>query len=194
VNHQDRDSATGVAGAPHNPGRRRFASTGAKASGVILTLASAPGMATECRSPSGSVSGTLKSSPGTQTVVCAGLSPGYWKNWPQAWPPGCYPEASGTRAATTFASVFPNGSTSLYQTGTLMEVLKSNEKGEDPYNLGAHLVAAYLNVKSRKINYLTVEQLKTIWHNLYTYGYYQPKAGERWYAERVAQYLESTEN
>ncbi|MGH8854699.1 MAG: hypothetical protein ACREWI_10515, partial [Telluria sp.] len=58
---QDQDSAAGASGAPRNPGRRRFASIGAKASGVILTVASAPGMATECKAPSGSMSKGLKS-------------------------------------------------------------------------------------------------------------------------------------
>lgn len=76
----------------------------------------------------------------------------------------------------------------------MMEIFKCNDPSEDRHNLGAHLVAAYLNVRSKKISYLTVAQLKTIWHDLYTYGYYQPKAGERWGAERVAAYLASTEN
>lgn len=194
MNLHDQDSAAGAEGAPRNPGRRRFASTGAKASGVILTLASAPGMAVECRAPSGSVSGTLKSKSTNQVVTCAGLSPGYWKNWPQSWPSGCVPETVGKRQATLFTSVFPNGWTNTYRTASMMEIFKCNDPSEDPHNLGAHLVAAYLNVRSKKISYLTVAQLKTIWHDLCTYGYYQPKAGERWQAERVAMYLASTEN
>jgi hypothetical protein len=146
-----------------------------------------------CKSPSGFMSGSLKSSPGTQTLVCSGVSPGYWKNWPNAWPAGCYPTTTKTRTATKFAAIFPNGRTSLYQNGTLMEVLKDNNNAMDPYNLGAHLVSAYLNVKSNKINFMTVDSLKGIWHDLCTYGYYSPIAGKRWSPKEVADYLQSTE-
>jgi hypothetical protein len=181
--------------APANPGRRRFAGAGAKASGVILTLASAPGMAeVVCRSPSGSLSGNLKSSTGTQTVVCGGVSPGYWKNWPDQWPPSVYPFTVDKHPATTFASVFPYGSTSLYLTKTMMDVLVNNDPSQDPYNLGFHLVAAYLNVKSNKINYFNVDRLKLMWHDLCAYGYYSPTAGKKWYAEDIKNYLASTEH
>lgn len=194
MDNQHHDPATGAEGAPRSPGRRRFASTGIKASGVILTLASPPGMAAVCKSPSGSLSGNLRSSPGQQAVVCSGLSPGYWKNWTDSWPAGCYATSSPNRPATLFASVFPNGGTKTYQTGTMLEVLNCNQQGEDPHNLGAHLVAAFLNVKSAKISYLTVASLKTIWYELGTYGYYTPMAGKKWYAKEVADYLASTEH
>lgn len=75
-----------------------------------------------------------------------------------------------------------------------MQVLTCNDASLDRHNLGAHLVAAYLNVKSRKISFLTVERLKSIWHDLYTYGYYTPVAGTRWYAKDVAEYLQRTES
>ena len=64
---------------------------------------------------------------------------------------------------------------------------------QDPYNLGAHLVAAYLNVKSNKISFFTIDVLKSIWHDLCTYNYYSPTAGVKWYAEDVARYLTKTE-
>lgn len=190
---QDQDPAPSVGGTPSNPNRRRFASAGAKASGVILTLVSTPGMACVCKSPSGSLSNGL-SAHGTQTVVCNGLSPGYWKHWTGKWPAGCYPSTSSSHQATTFASVFPFGWTSLYQTGTMMAVLTNNVSTQDPYNLGMHLVAAYLNVMSGKINFFTVTTLKAIWHDLYAYGYYSPTAGVKWNASQVAAYLQSTEN
>lgn len=172
------------------PGRRRFAGVG-----VILTLASEPGMAAVmCKSPSGSLSGGLRSSPGGQNLVCGGLSPGYWKNHPDAWPRGVYPYKAPPQQATTFASVFPFGSTKLYRTGTLMEVLESTDPSEDPYNFGFHLVAAYLNILSGKMNFLTVDRLKLMWHDVVAYGFYVPTAGSKWYAEDVKRYLESTEN
>lgn len=197
MDNRDQEPAASVGGTPSNPNRRRFASAGAKASGVILTLASTPGMgATMCKSPSGSLSGSLQSNHGTQTVVCNGVSPGYWKNWPDQWPPSCYPTTTAQHKATLFASIFPYGWTDLYRTGTLMDVLVSNDPAQDPYNLGMHLVAAFLNVKSNppKINFFTVTTLKNMWHDLYTYGYYQPVAGKKWYAADVAKYLMSTEN
>lgn len=187
---QDRHTAKPDTDAPARPGRRRFAGVG-----VILTLASEPGMAAVmCKSPSGSLSGGLRSTPGGQAVVCGGLSPGYWKNHTQAWPAGCYPSAVPGRPATTFASVFPFGTTQLYQTGSLMDVLQSNDPRQDPYNLGFHLVAAYFNVLSGKINFLTVDRLKLMWHDLMAYGYHVPSAGTKWYAEDLKKYLQSTEN
>ena len=160
---------------------------------MILTLASSSGMAQSvCKSPSGFMSGNL-SHPGNQTVSCAGLSPGYWKNWPDSWPPSCYAYKTSQHKATTFASVFPSGGTTLYQSGTMMDVLTNNDPSQDPSNLGAHLVAAYLNVKSNKINFFTIDVLKAIWHDLGAYGYYSPSAGIKWYADDVAQYLSKTE-
>jgi hypothetical protein len=181
--------------APINLARRRFGRAGLGASGVILTLASEPGMAaTMCKSPSGSLSGGLQSNKGTQAVVCGGLSPGYWKNHPRLWPAGVRPFTLSGQAATTFASVFPFGATQLYQTGSLMDVLKSNDPAQDPYNLGFHLVAAYLNVLSGKISYLSAQGLKDMWHDLVTLGHYEPTAGTKWYAVDIKNYLQSTEN
>lgn len=192
---KDQGSVAGDEGAPSKPGRRRFAGAGVKASGVILTLVSSPGIAgVVCKSPSGSLSGNLSSQPGDDTITCVGRSPGYWKKWTGAWPPGIYPTSTKFHPATKFASVFPGGRTTLYRTGTLMGVLESNDPQEDPHNLGFHLVAAYLNVMSHKIDFLTVADLKGIWYDLCTYGYYSPMAGIRWDSEKVANYLYSTEN
>jgi hypothetical protein len=188
-------------GAPANPGRRRFTRAGIGASGVILTLASDPALGATgtttpfmCRSPSGSLSGGLQSQPGTQTVVCNGLSPGYWINHPEAWPNSIYPVTTKQHSATTYASVFPFGSTNLYKTGSLMSVMTNNDPAQDPYNLGMHLAAAYLNVRSGRINYFTVAVLKAMWHDLVTYGYYTPTAGTKWYAEDIKNYLQNTEH
>jgi hypothetical protein len=195
VDIEDQEPAASVGGTPSNPNRRRFASAGVKASGVILTLVSTPGMACVCKSPSGSLSGNLESSHGNHTVVCNGLSPGYWK-FPDKhpWPAGCYPTTTRSHRATLFASVFPYGSTDLYKTGTMLAVLNNSDPSQDPYNLGFHIVAAYLNVMSQKINFFTVATLKTMWHDLMTYGYYSPAAGVKWHAYDIAQYLQSTEN
>jgi hypothetical protein len=149
---------------------------------------------TMCKSPSGSLSGSLVSSRGNQTVVCGGLSPGYWKMHPESWPSGVYPYQVPGHHATSFASVFPLGKTKLYQSGSLMDVLNNEDPSADPYNLCFHIVAAYLNVLTQKVSYLTVPVLANMWHDLVTYGYYEPAAGTKWYAEDVKNYLQSTEN
>lgn len=167
--------------------RRRFARAGVGVSGVILTLASQPGMASPmmCKSASGSMSTGLGSKPSNATVRCEGLSPGYWKKDSRAWPPLAAREQ-------LFSSVFPHGGTSLYQTGTMLQMLTSNDPSKDPYNLGRHLVATYLNVLSGKISFLTVDGLKKMWHDFVTYGYYTPRAGTSWNAEALKKYLENT--
>lgn len=188
-------------GTPSNPGRRRFARVGAGASGIILTLASEPGMATTmCKSPSGSLSGSLKSQPGNQTVVCGGLSCTWWRDNPGQWPRGCVPDSTksvwgtGTQA-TTFASLFPYGTTDLLRNGTCMEVLNNIniDASKDPDFVGAHMVAAYLNCKSGKISFLTPTKVQGMWHDLVLYGHYAPTAGLKWGRQEITTYLNGTE-
>lgn len=58
--------------------RRKFTIAGIGASGVLLTLVSQPGMASEiCASPSSSMSGGLQSRHGT-LQTCAGKTPAYY--------------------------------------------------------------------------------------------------------------------
>lgn len=86
-----------------NPSRRKL--TGA-ALGVsaVFTLSSRPVWAGQCMTPSAAVSGNL-SQHGTPTL-CSGLSPGYWKEHAESWPP---PYAPGT---ATNANINPNASAS----------------------------------------------------------------------------------
>jgi hypothetical protein len=188
-------------GAPSNPGRRRFGRVGAGASGIILTLASEPGMATTmCKSPSGSLSGSL-SQHGGQTVVCGGRSCTWWRDNPSQWPSGCVAQSgtgseTGSRTgtqATTFASLFPYGTTDLLRTGSCMDVLKNTDESKDPHFLGAHLVAAYLNCKSGKISFLTPTKVQGMWHDLVLYGHYAPTAGTKWGRYDMSTYLATTE-
>jgi hypothetical protein len=167
--------------------RRRFARAGVGVSGVILTLASQPGMASPlmCKSASGSLSHGLSSQPSNVTLRCGGLSPGFWKKSGRAWPAPCTREK-------LFSSVFPHGGTSLYQAGTMLAMMTNNDPSKDPYNLGMHLVATYLNVLSGKISFLTVDGLKKMWNDLVTYGHYVPSAGYSWGAEQLKNYLQST--
>lgn len=167
--------------------RRRFGRAGLGASGVILTLASQPGMATSlvCASASGSLSKGLQSKPSDQTLVCAGLSPGYWKKPSRAWP-------HGATRDTLFCSVFAHGGTTLYKSGKMIALLTNNDPAQDPYNLGMHLVATYLNILSGKISFLKVTDLTKMWNDLVTYGHYVPTAGQSWNAEALKNYLQKT--
>jgi len=167
--------------------RRRFARAGVGVSGVILTLASQPGMASPmmCKSASGSMSTGLDSRPSNVTLRCEGLAPGFWKKSERTWPPPAAREQ-------LFSSVFPRGGTGLYQSGTMLQMLTNDDPGMDPYSLGMHLVATYLNVLSGKISFLTVDGLKKMWHDFVTYGHYIPRAGTSWNAEALRTYLENT--
>lgn len=196
------------AAGPANPARRRFARLGAGTSGVILTLASGSGMAqVVCASPSGSLSLGVSSHQPTGGTSCSGVSPGYWKVDQHSWPIintttlNVKSKSSLTTTTTTdqqqratlFSTVFPNGNTTLYLTGTMQQVLDNNDPSADPYNLGMHLVAAYLNVMSNRISFLNAQTLKNMWYDLITYGHYSPSAGVSWTAEQVKNYLQSTE-
>jgi len=173
---------------------------------VILTLASGSGMAqVVCASASGSLSLGVKSHQPAGSANCSGVSPGYWKVPQHTWP--TINTTTALRAAKTnngltdqqqrdtpFNAIFPNGNTTLYRTGTMQNVLDNNDPGADPYNLGMHLVAAYLNVVSSRITFMNAQTLQNMWHDLVTYGHYAPSAGISWNAEQVKNYLQSTEN
>lgn len=195
--------------APANPARRRFARLGAGGSGVILTLASGSGMAqVVCASASGSLSLGVSSHTPTTATTCNGVSPGYWKVDQHTWPiintttvkqnsllnsKSTSNSTDQQQRATLFSVVFPNGNTDLYRTGTMQQVLDNNDPSADPYNLGMHLVAAYLNVMANRISFINAQTLKNMWYDVITYGHYSPTAGVSWSAEQVKNYLQSTE-
>ena len=65
-----------------NSSRRRFVLGGAASAPVIVTLASRPALANVC-----TVSGTLSGNMSRPDAAdCRGLTPGYWKTHPGAWP------------------------------------------------------------------------------------------------------------
>ncbi|MES2152903.1 MAG: hypothetical protein V4508_24260 [Pseudomonadota bacterium] len=172
-------SASGVS-------RRRFARIGAGASGVLLTLASQPGMACDiCTSPSGSLSGGLASHGPTQ-VACNGVSPGYWKN-NDPWP-----IAKTTKFGSVPNQVFTciSGSFSNYGSCELGGLIDG--KGWDNANLGMHLTAAYLNFKSGRAAFPTETMLHAMWYEFQSVGYYKPTATVKWYADDIVNYLKGT--
>lgn len=166
------------AAAPLDAGRRRFTA------GVLLTLASQPGMAAEiCTTPSGSLSGGLQSHHGP-AQSCAGAGPGYWKNH-GGWPAGCAPD-------TRFGQVFSVGPqyAGTYGAATCMAML--SHQPFDKANLGMHLVASYLNVLSGRISFITADTLSTMWNQWQARGYYTPADGVQWNEADIVVYLSGT--
>lgn len=177
--------------------RRRFAKVGAGASaGVIMTLASQPGMAqTVCTSPSGMMSGNVSFH--SDHNICLGRSTGFWREHPEAWP------GASTAPEVQFTAIFKTTArTQLLDPYTCMQVMTPQElkqtKGfaavvdPDPDNVAMHIVATLLNVRSGRINFLTENQVLGIWNSYAAKGTYVPSVGVTWNGYQIVQYLSKT--
>lgn len=167
---------------PQGAARRRLAKAGLGAAGVLWTTQASA--ARVCISASAALSGGLASrKPDAASVTCEGRSPGYWKNH------GGWPVASDTKFRNIFSCSDANDST--YGSATLLELLEGCKF--DRYNLGKHLVATYLNVKTGWISYISERTLVQMWSELQSTGHYEPAKGVFWDAETTKRYLESTQ-
>ena len=201
--------------------RRSFAKSGLVASGVLLTLSSRPVLgASVCVSPSGFESGNL-SFHGTP-ILCAGLTPGYYMNhtdWPSPYVAdkttttstvvSSGPKKIGQKASytsitsapttttttilgTKFSSVFNcSGYGKQLASFTLMQVIGLTGWA-DPQQLGAHCVAALLNAASGKTPVLNPAQVKNIFNEFDSKGYFEPTVGQKWYPGDIVAYLKTT--
>ena len=115
-----------------------------------------------------------------------GVSPGYWKGH-TGWPSPC-------TTSTKFNSVFycAGLNKNTYGAATTTFGLILNHQDFDSCNLGMHMAATYLNIKSGRIGFLTVTALQKIWYDWQRYGYYSPTAGVQWDATRIVTYLTGT--
>lgn len=184
-----------------NESRRHFGKTGLAVSGVLFTLASrsAVGGNFVCKSPSGFLSGNL-SAHGTP-VTCSGLSPGYWGTHPAQWPmpyqAGLCSNSPCTKAAdwsagTSFRSVFNcSGNGAVYASHSLMQVIWLTGNA-DPFQLGAHIIAAVLNARMGATPILTEAKVVNIFNEWNLKGFFEPTAGVKWYAPDIVTYLQST--
>jgi hypothetical protein len=182
--------------------RRHFTKSGLAVSGVLLTLASRPVLgAVQCQSPSGFISGNV-SATGTPQE-CSGLSPGYWKNHPEAWPSpykagtcsaGCGQASNWTNVdATMFVAAFNCSNHGLiYAPYTMFEVISSGGGSVDPQELGAHIIAALLNARKLLTPVLTEPQVINMFNEWNLNGYFEPTAGVKWYGEDIVEYIIST--
>jgi hypothetical protein len=171
----------------HGAARRRFTGAGIGVSGVILTLASQPGMAATgqiCTTPSGFTSAHWDShSPGSTYL---GRSPGYWKNHPEAWGRLLNKDAA-------FGSLF--ACKSDLKTCSMMTVCAHLDpaKDIDKYNVASHIVSTLLNVRAGMVKVLTEERVLAIWREYDAGGYFTPQAGATpWYGGDITRYLKST--
>lgn len=144
-----------------------------------------------CAGPSGFQSG-LVSSRNNDPGSCVGRSPGYWKNADTAANKS-YP--AGANGKTLFRDVFgctPGMSQGYGSDTCTFDYLMSTNRAFDKHNLGAHLVATYLNVLAGFIGYLTTDQVINIWNELRDYGHFTPTAGVQWNAAKTVEYLKGT--
>jgi len=197
--------------------RRRLTGAGLAGSGVLLTLASRPVLAQGgiCLSPSGFQSGNL-SRPNQGSTPCTGRTPGYWgqKNsidqgsWAAASsiPGVCDSQSDNCDLlgwhdtkkviATKFCDVFAcGGALAIYRhvpglypatKMSLMQVMHL-DGSQDPFQFGAHMVAAYLNARSGKNSLPSVAAVIKIAADIASTG-----AGIFWTREQVVTYLKTT--
>jgi hypothetical protein len=193
---QDGAAGMGARGAA----RRRFGKAGLGASGVILTLASQPGMAsTVCRTASGFVSATANPNhvnSHAPQMTCGGVSPGFWKN-KEDHSPGTWMALAKTDPQALFSKVFGTSRTTSGLNGDkLIEVVDATKVTEavDNNRVAMHIVAALLNARAGYTSSVLNEaQVREIWAQYALNGYYTYKTGAKpWYGDMIVQYLKST--
>ena len=123
----DKASASPDVGALRNVGRRRILQAGISAAPFVMTVASRPVWAIDCRTPSGFVSGFASGAP---VGSCSGGLPSYWISHTAQWP-------AGINAATALFN--PIFDPDLGGNPTLLAVLGMAN------TLQSYIVAAYLN-------------------------------------------------
>jgi hypothetical protein len=194
--------------------RRRFTKAGVAVSGVLLTLASRPslggggtvGGGGVCKSPSGFLSGNA-SHHGT-TQYCKGCTPGYWGThytWPSPYKTGTCTNTQFKQQYSSWSNIGSN--VTMYNNSTygfhcsgygsklkpysMMQAILQTGTG-DPYQLGAHCVAALLNARMGWTPVLTEAMVRAMFNDYDSKGYYEPTAGVKWYAPQIVTYLKST--
>jgi len=101
-------------------------------------------------------------------------------------------KASDWKDGTRFRDVFDcEGYGSIYYQYSMMQVIWLDEN-QDPYQLGAHFVAAILNAKIGATPILSDHQLVNIFKEWDRKGFFEPTAGVKWHPEDIVSYLRST--
>ena len=171
---------------PQGVARRRFARAGVGASGVIMTLASQPGMATTvCRPPSGFLSGTWASTHPKQQVWCAGMKPEIWCAYLSKWK---------TLSKAYFWKYFTcTGNTSSLKDLTLFQIMSSNPAKGSKEEVAKFIVTAWLNARANLTPVLPESKVKIIWGEYTQKLSYTPDAGgATWGNTMIVDYIKST--
>lgn len=184
----------------HGAARRRFTRAGTAAAGVILTLHSQPGMATNgnyggvCASPSGFMS-IKTASHNPQNSCSTNRSHGYWKTHSNVWRSSC-----GLHPDTPFTSVLEaRGAYAGLKDYTLMQILAPNKavKMIDRNNVAMQMITALLNARlSARLGIPSVlpeDKVVAIWDEFTIKGSYTPSGSAKpWSGAQLAGYLETT--
>ncbi|MGN6390333.1 MAG: hypothetical protein ACTHL1_12555 [Burkholderiaceae bacterium] len=96
------------------------------------------------------------------------------------------------RQTAKFSSVFPCNVGSPYASITMLDLL--TPQSFDKYNLGMHLVAAYLNAVQGWTPFLTVERIISMFTEWQATGYFSPTAGVKWDGAQIVDYLQQTQS
>jgi len=172
--------------------RRRFTRAGASAAGVLMTLHSAPGMATSSNcgmSPSAALSaktGTAVSNRGGTGLSCSGQGPVWWA-WRLSWPTGC--DSNGD-FKNFFSCQSRGASYAKVNPRLLVGGLVAGDAANG--NIGRYVLAAYLNAAAGYTSFLTTTMVQQIWNEWSLQGYYEPVAGKKWYVGDIVDYLAGT--
>ena len=185
--NDDKSPSTASSAEQRTGGRRRFLGAGSAVTPAVLSLFSQPAFSALCFSPSRSVSTNTSVAPGIENNCGDTRSPGYYGNGGVSdavraarWSPVLY--------TAQFHLVFPEMGLRNYGTKTLLEVIQLGGV-DDAYQLAAHMISSYVNIMRGQVPVLTEFQLKAIWTQLSTLGYYQVSPSVQWSPEQVKNYL-----
>lgn len=151
--------------------RRQFTKTGLLASPVLMSVVSRPVFGVGCLS--NILSGNM--SDPNRGECNLGLSPGYWKQHPEAWPITAGFKSDGTVPISCNDCRPENGSSATWDCvdgalfnsyftppdpqGRSMHELLCSEPGSDEF----HIIAALLNALTDPNYVLSVSQVKDLW-------------------------------
>lgn len=174
---------------PQGVARRRFARAGVGASGVVMTLASQPGMATTvCRPPSGFLSGTWASNH-PKATWCYGAKPVDWCANKDKWV-----TYGRTDCTTQFYRLFAcTANTTALKYYTLYQIVSGDCGTKDRNEVAKYIIAALLNARAGTTPVLTEAKVFSIWNEYNQKLSFTPNAGAKaWSGAEIVNYLKST--
>lgn len=183
--------------------RRRFLGAGAASTPFLLTLVSQPALGVTCFTPSRSLSKNTSISQEGHYGECSGAeSPGNYKaqqdptkgayHWPASVPPSTpmHPlfHMGNNEGVTKFTKTQNNQIVSK----TLGEALNVNAGGQVHF----HIIGAYLNKMGGNgaiipDNVMTAQDIRDMWQEYATKGFFEPMAGIKWLEAEIVDYLKS---